>query len=255
MDDTRSVTSTTSSAGIAIIRMNARHGNALNDDLVEGLSRAVDGATGDPGVRGLLLASGGKLFSPGLDLVELSGYDRPEMERFMGRFGDLMLSLFSSGKPVFAAVSGHAVAGGCVLALTADRRILKRGALMGLNEIQVGVPLPFGVAHLLRESVSAARLEEIALLGRNYSDDEAVEAGLAHEVHETEGFEGYCLERLGEYAAKDPRAFALTKSYLRSAAIDRIRAHDRDHRGEFLDCWFSDSTRKRITEIVASLRK
>lgn len=248
-----SVSSTTSSAGIAVLRMDARRGNAINDDLLDGLSRGVEEAVRDPAVRAIVLASAAKLFSPGLDLVELSSLDRPEMERFMGRFGDCMLSVFSCPKPVFAAVSGHAVAGGCVLALTADRRILRRGAMMGLNEIQVGVPLPFGVAELLRESVSPAWIEEIALVGRNYRDEEAVEAGLAHEVHEAEGFLEYCLERIGEYAAKDPEAFARTKGYLRSAAIDRIRTMDAGHRGEFLDCWFSDGTRSRIAEIVRKL--
>ncbi len=250
-----SVISTTPSAGIAVLRMSARSGNAINDDLLEGLSRAVEGAVRDPGVRGILLGSGGKLFSPGLDLVELSAYERREMERFMGRFADCVLSLFSAPKPVFAAVSGHAVAGGCVLALTADRRILRRGAMMGLNEIQVGVPLPFGVSELLRESVSPASLEEIALLGRNYTDEEALGAGLAHELHEAEGFEEHCLRRLEEYAAKDSRAFGFTKGYLRSAAIERIRLLDARHRGEFLDCWFSDSTRERIAQIVSGLRK
>lgn len=249
------VTSATTSAGIALLRMDAPRGNAINDDLLEGLSQEVGEAVRDRAVRGILLASASKLFSPGLDLVELSGYDRPEMERFMGRFGDCMLSFFSCPKPVFAAVSGHAVAGGCVLALTADRRILRRGAMMGLNEIQVGVPLPFGVAELLRDSVSPAWIEEIALVGRNFRDEEAVAAGLAHELHDAEGFEEHCLERIGEFAAKDAAAFAHTKGYLRSSAIDRIRSLDAGHRGEWLDCWFSEGTRRRIAEIVARLSK
>ncbi|MCY0726014.1 enoyl-CoA hydratase/isomerase family protein, partial [Klebsiella pneumoniae] len=81
-------------------------------------------------------------------------------------------------KPVVAAVGGHAVAGGCVLALTADWRVIKHGAVIGLAEVRVGVPFPFGVVTLLERSIAPARLAEVALFGRNYESEEAVATGL-----------------------------------------------------------------------------
>jgi enoyl-CoA hydratase len=241
-------------SGLATVRLARDHGNAINGNLLDGLAEAYHAAREDPEVRGVLLAAAGKLFCPGLDLIELAGLERRPMERFMVRFRDVLLDLYTMPKPVVAALSGHALAGGCVLALTADRRILRRGSMVGLNEVRVGVPLPFGVAHILRDTVHRPRLEEVALLGRNYQDEEAVAAGLAHEVHEAEGFEEHCRARLEEMASRDLRALAVTKRYLRTATAGRIHGEDHRHLKEFLDCWFSRPTRARIEAIVADLK-
>ncbi len=241
--------------GLAIVRLDREHGNAIDDSLLGGLMDAFQRAEADPGVRGVLLAAAGKLFCPGLDLIELVGFDRRAMARFIERFAACMLSLYTFPKPMVAAVGGHALAGGCILALTADLRVVREGALIGLHEIRIGVPLPFGVALILRESVHSTRLHEVALLGRDYSDAEAVATGLAHEIHAAEGFEEHALARLAEFASRDPLAFATTKRYLRAAAVERIRAHDRLFLEEFLDCWFAEGTRRRIGEIVAGLEE
>ena len=122
-----------------------------------------------------------------LDLVALADYDRPAMERFMSSFAVTVWALYGLPKPVVAAVSGAAVAGGCILALTADHRVLRRGAPIGLNEVKVGVPLPWTVTRLLRASVEPHALGRIALLGRNFEGDEAVAVGLADELADAEG--------------------------------------------------------------------
>ena len=176
------------------------------------------------------------------------------MEDFLGRFNACILALYEFAKPLVAQLHGHAIAGGCVLALTTDWRVLKEGALVGLNEVRVGVPFPFGVSMILRESVSAPRLEEVALFGRNYSGDEALAAGLAHEVHPAEGFEAHCRSRLQELAEKDSRAFSVTKQYLRSATIERIRSQEGERMVDFVNSWFSPETRERLRGIVRELR-
>jgi enoyl-CoA hydratase len=238
---------------VGIVRMNGRHGNAVNEDLLQGLEQAFARAESDREAGAVLFASGGKLFSPGLDLQELMEFDRSAMEYFMELFDGTLLSLFTFPKPVVAALSGHAVAGGCVLAETADWRILRRGARIGLNEVQVGVPLPYSVVLLLREAVHRPFIAEIALLGKNYLDEEAVTAGLAQELHQEDGFEEYCLARAGEYASRDSHALAITKKYSRSVALERMRVGGAPYLREFLDCWFSSTTRDRIRGIVAGL--
>jgi enoyl-CoA hydratase len=239
--------------GLATIRLDRDHGNAINAELLQDLLTAYQDVAADPGTRGVLLTSSGKLFSPGLDLRELLELDRARMQRFMARLTACLVVMYTCPKPVVAAIRGHALAGGCVLALTADRRCLREGAMIGLNEVRVGVPLPFGVALILREAARSSRTEEVALLGRNYSGAEAVEVGLAHEVLPEDGFEERCRERLAELTTRDPKAYATTKRYLRSQTVERIRASDFPLLEEFLDCWFSDATRTRIASIVAEL--
>ena len=245
----------TVSDGLGILRLGRNHGNAINGDLVVQLIGAVHELEENAGVRGVLLAASGKLFSPGLDLRELIELDQAGMARFLDRFSAAMLKLYTFSKPLVAAIHGHAIAGGFLLTLTTDWRMLREGAKVGLAEIRVGVPFPFGIGMILRDSVPRASLEALALFGRNYDHREALEANLVHEVRPAEGFEEACLERLEEMATRDPNAYAVTKRYLRSATVERIRANDAQLATEFLQCWFAPGTQERIREVVAGLRE
>jgi enoyl-CoA hydratase len=175
---------------LAVLRLDKPRGNAIDEPLVDALREAVRALGADPAVRGVLLASAHpKLFCPGLDLVTLIDYDRAAMQRFMRRFAEAVWALHGLAKPVVAAVGGHAVAGGCILALTADYRVLRRGgAQVGLNEVRIGLPLPWSVSVLLRTVVPPTALAQVALLGRNFADEEARAAGLADELAAAEGF-------------------------------------------------------------------
>jgi len=245
---------TTVDRGLATVRLDRAHGNAINLDLVDELHAAFHRLDADSSVRGVLLTAAGKLFSPGLDLQELIELDRDRMGRFLERFNACILGLYTFSKPFVVALHGHAIAGGCVLALTADWRVLAADKLIGLNEIRVGVPFPYGVANILRESVPQRHLEEIALFGRNYRGDEALRIGLVHEVHPEEGFYEHALSRLAELADRDPSAFAITKRYLRAATVERIMADEARLERDFLDRWFSRSTRAKMQAILDELQ-
>ncbi len=240
---------------IRIVRLDKARGNAIDETMAEDLVRVTDELAGDDDVHGVLLASAhATLFCPGLDLISLVEYDRAGMERFIGKFAEAVWSLYGLRKPVVAALAGHAVAGGCVLALSADQRILRSGGVqMGMAEVGLGVPLPWSVAVLLRATLSPASLTRVALLGRNFSDHEAIAVGLADELCETEGFEETCLERLSRFAEKDSEALGRTKSYLRASALAEMKAHEKEHVQEFLDGWFSEPTRERLRRTVATL--
>ena len=254
METTGTAVTLTKDGDAGILRLSRAHGNAINDELVEGLIATLAEAEADAQIRGVLLASTGKIFCPGLDLQELLLLDRPAMARFMQRFSTAVLTLYTFPKPVVAAMHGHALAGGCVLGLCADWRILRRGALIGLNEVKVGVPLPFGVAHIVRDAVPRNAVAAVALLGRNFSDEAAVAAGLAHELADAEGFEAAARERLTEFTSKDGPALSVTKKYLRSPVVERVRAHNQLLLPEWLDGWFSAETRARIRGIVEELK-
>jgi Delta3-Delta2-enoyl-CoA isomerase len=244
------------SGDIAILRLDKARGNAIDEALIGDLLRAVPELARDASVSGVLLASAHpKLFSPGLDLVSLVELDRDAMQGFMLSFAEAMGSLYALPKPVVAAVNGAAVAGGCILALTADWRALKRGAPIGLNEVKVGVPLPWSVATLLKASVSPHSLARVALLGRNFADAEALEVGLADEILEAVGFEQACLARLAEFTEKDAAALARTKAYLRDTVVAEMRSREAELLSEWLDSWFSEGTRERIRKIVEGMSR
>jgi enoyl-CoA hydratase len=241
----------------AVLRLDKARGNAIDEPLVRELTQAAREVGEDASVRGVLLASAHpKVFCPGLDLIGLIELDRGAMERFMLLFAEMVWALYGLPKPLVAAVNGHAVAGGCILALTADHRILRRGgAQIGLNEVRVGVPLPWSVSELLRASVPPQSLSQVALLGRNFADDDALRVGLVDELADAAGFEDLCLQRLEEFVEKDAYALAATKAALRRDVLERMKAHERERIGGWLDGWFSDTTRARIRELAAGLSK
>jgi Delta3-Delta2-enoyl-CoA isomerase len=241
---------------LAIVRLDKGRGNAIDDPLLADLTAWATEAAKDDGLRGVLLASAHpKLFCPGLDLVSLVERDREAMRDFMARFAQTVWSLYGLLKPVVACVNGAAVAGGCILALTADSRVLARGAAIGLNEVRIGVPLPWSVVMLLKSVVAPWALADVALLGRNFEGDEALRAGLADAVVERAALEETAMARLQEFAEKDALAFGATKGWLRSQTVAAMKAHEAETNDVWLDSWFSAPTRERLGQIVAGLTK
>jgi len=238
---------------LATVRLGRVHGNAINLELLRDLEAELETAKQRKDIRGVLLAASGKLFCPGLDLRDLLDYDRPAMAELMTRFRRCLLALFTLPKPVVVAIHAHALAGGFVLALTADWRVMARAARIGLNEVRVGVPLPYGVTQILRDVVRGGKLETVALLGSNYTGAEALQAGLVDELHPAPEVAAAALERLGLFADKDPASFAVTKAHLRRDTAERIATRDAHYLDEFLDCWFQSETRSRIEQIAQEL--
>jgi Delta3-Delta2-enoyl-CoA isomerase len=241
---------------LGLLRLDKARGNAIDDELLEDLARWIVEAARDDQLRGVLLASAHpRLFCPGLDLVSLVDRDREEMRDFMNRFATVLWGLFGLLKPVVASINGAAVAGGCILALTADARYMARGAAIGLNEVKIGVPLPWSVVMLLKNTVPPTSLAEVALLGRNFSDEEAVRVGLVDAVTERDQLEQMALARLSEFAEKDQLAFGATKGWLRSQAVATMKAHEAETADVWLDAWFSAPTRERLRHTVDTLKK
>lgn len=241
--------------GIGTIRLAGPRGNAMSDELISDLSSATRTVAGESSVRAVLLSSAHpKLFCPGLDLLSLSQYKRNELGAFMLNFSTALTDLFALKKPVVAAVNGAAVAGGCLLALTADWRVAKRGAVLGLNEVKIGVPLPWSAVMLLKTAAPAFAHTAVALLGRNFEGDAAAASGLASEVVDDGDFDATIADRLAEFAEKDAYAFGVTKAHLRAGTVASMRDREAALLDEFLDGWYSEGTQARIQKAVETLR-
>lgn len=239
---------------LLVLTLCGPRGNAIGSAMIEALAARTAEARDDDAVAAVMLRHEGKLFSPGLDLAEVVDLDRPAMERLIRGFCAMVLELYALPKPLVAAIDGHALAGGMLVALTADWRIISRRAKIGLNEVKVGVPLPYGMATIVRESVPRSHLTEVALEGRNFSGTKAVEIGMAQEMLVGD-LRAHALRRLRTLAGKDATAFATTKRFLRERTIDEIREQEDAHRDLFLDGWFSPGTRERLTELRDALRR
>jgi enoyl-CoA hydratase len=166
-----------------------------------------------------------------------------------------MTRVFACPRPIVAAINGHAIAGGCVLALQCDWRILVQAdAKIGLNETQLGIGLPSSVLEPLRLQVPAASLLPIAYEGKLFSPPEALALGLVHELSPAGELEARATERAQALAQVPAAALAQVKLGLRRATVEIIR---RDAEGEserWLDTWFSPEGQRRLNAAVQRLR-
>lgn len=236
---------------IAILRMNAGKANAIGPTFLDRLDGLLDRLEASP-ARAAVLIGTGSSFSAGLDLPTLLGLSREDMRAHIVRFETTMLRVFRIDRPVVAAVNGHAIAGGCVLALQADARIAAAGgAKIGLNETALGIGLPAVVLETLRCAVPAASLVPIALEGRLFGVDDAKAVGLVDEVVEPAALEARAMERARALAAAGAAAFAQVKAGLRRAAVETIARRRDEEADTWIATWFSDDAQRRLRETVA----
>ncbi len=240
---------------VALLRIETGRANAIGPAWLDGMNAELD-ALAASDARALVITGYGNFFSAGLDLPSLLPLDQPAMQAFIGRFNDTMLRLFDLTLPVVAAINGHAVAGGCVLALQADWRLMADGdGRIGLNEVPLGIGLPAVVVETLRCQVPASSLLPIALEGRLLSPHEAMELDLVRQVLPAERLLDTALEKATALASLPSAAFAQVKRSLRrpiSAAITAQNAHDASR---WTETWFSESGQSRIRAAVARLKK
>ena len=230
---------------VADVRLTCGKANALNGRSLAAIDRALDEVER---ARGVVLTGYDHFFSAGLDLVELYDLDRPAMDGFMREFDRVMLRVFTFPRPVVAAVSGHAVAGGCILALACDARVATdHGIRIGLNEIRLGVPFPASALEIVRHTVPAALAEAVLYGGELYPPAEALAHGLVTRLtHGDVAVEAQVLCR--RWAGEPPGAFATVKASLREPAVRRAEARQEELRREFVEAWFSPDARQRIGE-------
>lgn len=238
---------------VALLRMEAGKANAIQFELLD----ALDGLWSEfeeTDARAAVLTGYGSFFCAGLDLVTLSKLDRSGMRRLMRRFHEVFLRIFRSPRPVVGAVNGHAIAGGCVLALMTDHRVFcSEGAKIGLNETQLGVGLPSIVVEGLRVAVPPAAFGPAAYEGGIFGPERALELGLVHELVAADSVVERSIEKGTELARIGAQAYAHVKASHRRAELEYLDGDLSADEEAWLDTWFSAEAQERIGAAVARL--
>ena len=206
------------------------------------------------GGRPLLLRGAGDTFSAGLDLKEVAGLDAPGMERYLLLLDDLIDALYGYAGPTVAAVNGHAIAGGCVLALCCDLRVMTDDprARIGLNEVALGLEFPPKILALARRRVPRRCLERVVLEAGLHAPGTARELGLVDEV--AADCLGAARGRLGTLAAHAPRVYAATKHALRGGALELSEGERRYFRDTVVPAWCAAETKAAIRAVLERRR-
>ena len=236
--------------GIAILTLDNGQVNALDLELLTAVPESL-AAVADS--RAVVLTGSGRSFSAGVDLKQIVNGGPPYVEKFLPSLSLAMLTLFEHPKPVVAAVNGHALAGGCVLAAACDIRLMSSGTI-GLTELAAGVPFPTVPLEIMRHAVGPA-LDAMVLGAGRLTPDQATSIGLVHEVVEPDQLLAAALRRAEGLCTAPPDVYALAKHQLHGPARERIDTARPSDDPQVLKIWSSEETGETLRNYLASLRR
>ena len=233
--------------GIAVLELGYGVTNAISPGLVADLAGALKDAKAS--AKGVVLCGNEKIFSMGFNLPELIQLDREGLRAFIFGFSAAIHDLYVLPLPTAVAIEGHAIAGGTILGLAADFCIAAAGRkLLGLNEIKLGLPVPYLALMILGQKVSHPLALEIIYHGEFTRAEKAFDMGLVDEIVAPGSARERAVDRIkaissypsGEFGLmKETQVAAIKTTYAENHAVQ----HDR-----FLDCWFSAETQALLVE-------
>jgi len=236
---------------IAIVTLRRPPANAMDLELTEDIAATFE-ALRDEQVRSVVLTGRGQSFSAGVDLKVVPGFDAAHQRRMVQALNRAFYSVYSCTVPVVAAVNGHAIAGGLVLALCCDWRIaVNTPFLVGLAEVRVGVPFPVAAMEVARQELRPDVARQFVLFGQNIASATAVERGVFDEAVDPDVLLERALAKADEFAALPHAAFVRAKRDLRGSAYARIEAALAGAE-PLLQGWLSKETVRAAADVLAA---
>jgi len=236
----------------ALVKLNRGVTNALNLECVSELDKILEQIENAPTVRGLVLSSSNdKFFSIGFDIPQLYHLDKADFQKFYRAFNRACMHLFTLSKPTVAAITGHAIAGGTILALCCDYRFIADGRkLMGLNEVKLGVPVPYLANCILHSLVGTRHAREIREGGEFLSPEESLEVGLVDQILPQEHVVDAAIEKAQFLGSMPSLAFGLIKQNRTKGIEAQISEHGEEKSKSFIECWYSNEARQLLREAM-----
>ena len=232
---------------VAALRLNNGVINAISPELLDDLSDALKRIKTE--FKGMVLAGGEKFFCIGLDLPGLLQLGRAEMVTFYFNFMQVVLDLYTLPMPTACALNGHATAGGAIFALSSDFRFASAGRkLIGLNEVKIGLPVPYLTDLILRQVVGDRCATEMMFKGEFVEPEKAQEIGLVDAVFSPEDLEEKAVAKIAELAALPPQGLTLIKNNRVGAVRSQYEAVRSTEADLFLDCWFNPAVQEQLRE-------
>ena len=232
----------------AVLRFEHGKANALD---VEFLGALDDRLAELEGGQPIVLTGTGSIFSAGVDLFRILDGGADYLAAFLPALSRTIERLFSMPQPIVAAVNGHAIAGGCILAAAADRRAMADGSgRIGVPELLVGVPFPTAILEVLRSLVGTRAARELIYTGSTLDPRAAAEIGLVDEVVAPDELLDRCAKMAASLGALPAESFAITKRQLRRPVLDLIERHADPVDAQVARQWGSPEAQRRIRDYM-----
>lgn len=232
---------------VAVLRIEHGRVGALDVELLTALTEAVTASD-----QALVITGSGSSFSAGVDLRRILNGGRSYTEELLTALSRTFRTVFDHPRPTVAAINGHAIAGGCVLALACDLRLMA-GGRMGLAELAVGVPFPTAALEIVRHALGS-RASQVLLAAETADQERALAVGMVDELTEPGELLPRAITLAARLAAQSPEAYRLAKVHLHRAANEAIAATAAGDTA-VLAGWTSDDSRRRIEAALAALSR
>ena len=237
---------------IALVKLNRGVTNALNLEMVQELIKILVDLRNNSDICALVLTSTNeKFFSIGFDVPNLFELPQNDFSEFYKAFNQACMTLYTLPKPTVAGLTGHAIAGGCILALCCDYRVIGAGRkLAGLNEIKLGVPVPYLADCILQSTVGAREARDMVEFGEFYTAEIALKKGLVDEVVSQTEVMARASEKAETLSLMPPIAYRRIKENRTERVEARIRSRWEEWQRSFVKLWYSEEARQRLREAM-----
>lgn len=240
----------------AILTLNRGKSNPLNQAFLIELKEILNTIDADESIKGLVIAGKERFFSAGLDLIEMNAYNRAEYIAFWRHFSSFLMAISSFSKPIVAAITGHSPAGGCIIAICCDYRVMANGNYkIGLNEIPVGIIVPKGIMALYSRCIGERLAYQYLMEGKLMDGNHAKEIGLIDELVDAEIVIETAEHKLKQYLGYNQNAWRKTKQNLKASLLENLDFSDDQSMEISANQWFSDECQQGIQKILEGLKK
>lgn len=241
---------------LAIITLNRGKSNSLNREMVTELHDMLHNIEVDANIGGVLITGKENFFSAGLDLIELYEYNEDEAKSFWHLFLGFVAKVTAFSKPMVAAINGHSPAGGCVMALACDARVMAEGKyIIGLNEVPVGIIVPNAIFNLYSFWLGKANATRSLLEGKLFRPEEALAIGLIDELVKPESILTAAERKVRKYMGFESNTWSQSKLNIRKDLIASTSSDQSADLELMLKQWWSPATRTILKTIIDGLQK
>jgi enoyl-CoA hydratase len=238
--------------GLVTLRLDRPPANAIDLDFGAHLDDILARIEKDDENRALILTGTGSCFCAGLDLKVIPGYDKDQQRRMVELLNRLLLRLYAFPLPTVAALNGHAVAGGMILALCCDYRIAPRGdSRFGLAEVRVGIPYPVAAMAVVLAELPRPASRYLVQLGRNLDPEEAVGRGVLDELAEPGMVIQQARQTAREFTSMPNSAYSRQKRQARAEVIDKVEQVIAEGSDPALTAWIPPETAGSAADVLS----
>ena len=237
--------------GVMLVKMQNAPVNAFNPICLGELKNLFSKLAEDTSTKSVVLASGLKVFSAGLNLKEAQHYDLEAQEAIVDGFHKTFLEIFAFPKPLIVAVEGAAIAGGFFPVICSDYRVAGPGASFGLAEVRVGVGIPAGLMEIIRSMFSPNDLRLILQNGSAIQVDAALQSGIVDELVQSGAALEQALKIARDYAQIPPKAYATVKHQIRANTIAILKSEVEKSAASDREPWFTEETATAMAKMIS----